>query len=101
MGELQQHKEQCEPKTQTCCRESSPWKMLHVVNAMVSGPERGAGVTNARQLCGRRKVSLSQRRCVLQCPEEKEKTAKLANLVQKLSHNSGKMLDHPALHLLN
>lgn len=100
MGELQQRKEPGQAKPQTCRCESNPWEMLHVVNAMVSGLQRGAGVTNARQFCGRSKVSLSQGRCTLQCPDEKEKMAKLANLVQKMGHNPGKMLDHPALHLL-
>jgi len=94
MGELQQHKELGKPKPQTCHRESSPWEMFHVVNAMVSGLEWGAGVTNERQLRGWRKVSLFPGRCTLQCPEEK--MAKLASLVQNMNHNPGKMLDHAA-----
>lgn len=39
VGELQQHKEPGEPKAQTCRHESSPWEMLHLVDATVGGLE--------------------------------------------------------------
>lgn len=75
-----------------------PREMFHVVGARESGL-KGTQVLLIRDSSMVRGRWRSQGRCTLQCPEEREQMDKLANFVQKMGHDPGKMLDHhhPAL----